>query len=395
VIIDKTNLKMQPSDKTFYESLCSDLPDTRRKSGKIHYLPFVLIGFILALLCGRKNRSSAQRFMANNHVFLCKATCFSAYRAISNAQLGRVLRTLDIVAFNKIVYAHYGVEIAELSPGEWVAFDGKDLRGSIDSQLSSRSEVLVHGIRHSDSGIVVQSFYEGDKESEKMVIRDLLKSSKLETKSVTLDALHSDPTTLEQIAGRGGQYIVQVKENQKELTKDLTSKARRLEVLDTIIEHDKGHGRVEKRTYQFYDIQNCLFDKRWEPCHLNALIVVNRHFEVIKSGKIMQEQSLYITNVAIIKEIKSVTSNLANGIRGHWTIENIHQIRDVTFKEDNIKTTRGIYSKTYAIMISLAVACLNKVKPNNFTALIEEFTDDKNKLLKFLHQIRLLKLFVT
>lgn len=380
---------MQPSDKTFYESLCSDLPDNRCKIGKIHFLPFVLAGFIIAIICGRKNRSSAQRFMSNNHDFLCKSTCFSAQKAISNAQLGRILRTLDIIALNKIVYAHYGVQIAELSPGEWVAFDGKDLKGSIDSQLSSRSEVLVHGIRHSDKSIVVQSFYEGDKESEKLAIRQLLKSSGLDSKSVTLDALHTDPTTLEQIASQGGQYIVQVKDNQKELTKDLTSKARRLDPLDTIIEHDKGHGRVEKRTYQFFDIKDCVFDKRWEPCHLNSLIVVNRHFEVIKSGKIMQEQSFYITNVAILGEIKNVTQNLAHGIRGHWTIENVHQIRDVTFKEDNIRTTRGIYSKSYAISISLALACLNKVKPDNFAALIETFIDKKDKLLEFLHQIKL------
>jgi predicted transposase YbfD/YdcC len=390
VIINKTNLKMQPSDKTFYESLCSDLPDNRRKIGKVHFLPFVLAGFIIAIICGRKNRSSAQRFMSNNHDFLCKATCFSAPRAISNPQLGRVLRNLDIVALNKIVYAHYGVEIAELSPGEWVAFDGKDLKGSIDSQLSSRSEVLVHGIRHSDRAIVVENFYEGDKESEKLAIRDLLKSSGLDSKSVTLDALHTDPTTLEQIVGQGGQYIVQVKGNQKELTKDLTSKARRLDVLNTIIEHDKGHGRVEKRTYQFFDIQNCIFDKRWAPCHLNSLIVVNRLFEVVKSGKIMKEQSFYITNVPILQDIKGITTNLAGGIRGHWSIENIHQIRDVTFKEDNIRTTRGIYSKSYAIVISLALACLNEVKPDNFAALIETFVDKKDKLLEFLHLIKLL-----
>lgn len=380
---------MQPSDKTFYESLCSDLPDNRHKIGKVHFLPFVLAGFIIAIICGRKNRSSAQRFMSNNHDFLCKTTCFFAPKAISNAQLGRILRNLDIKALNKIVYAHYGVEIAELSPGEWVAFDGKDLKGSIDSQLSSRSEVLVHGIRHSDSGIVVGSFYEGDKESEKLAIRELLKSSGLDSKSVTLDALHTDPTTLEQITAQGGEYIVQVKDNQKELTKDLASKARRLEALDTIIEHDKGHGRVEKRTYQFFDIQDCIFDKRWKPCHLNSLIVVDRHFEVIKSGKIMQEQSFYITNVAILQEdIKKITANLAQGVRGHWTIENVHQIRDVTFKEDKIRTTRGTYSKAYAIVITLAFACLNKVKPDNFAALIETFIDNKDKLLEFLHQIK-------
>ena len=176
-----------------------------------------------------------------------------------------------------------------MSPGEWVALDGKDLKGSIDSQLSSRSEVLVHAIRHSDRAIVVESFYEGDKESEKLAIRELLKSSKLDSKSVTLDALHTDPATLEQIAGQSGEYIVQVKDNQKELTKDLASKARRLDALNTIIEHDKGHGRVEKRTYQFFDIHDCVFDKRWIPCHLNSLIVVDRYFDVIKSGKVMKE----------------------------------------------------------------------------------------------------------
>ena len=91
-----------------------------------------------------------------------------------------------------------------------------------------------------------------------------------------------------------------------------------------------------------------------------------------------------------MQDIEAITTNLAQGIRGHWTIENVHQIRDVTFKEDNIRTTRGIYSKSYAIVISLAFACLNKVKPDNFAALIETFIDNKDKLLEFLHQIKLL-----
>ena len=90
------------------------------------------------------------------------------------------------------------------------------------------------------------------------------------------------------------------------------------------------------------------------------------------------------------EDIKKITANLAQGVRGHWTIENVHQIRDVTFKEDKIRTTRGTYSKAYAIVITLAFACLNKVKPDNFAALIETFIDNKDKLLEFLHQIKLL-----
>ena len=89
-------------------------------------------------------------------------------------------------------------------------------------------------VTHQNRQIVASSFYEGDKESEKVAVRELLKTSDLQSKSATLDALHTDPTTLEQIAGHGGHYIVQVKENQQELTKDLGSKARRLKSLDKL-----------------------------------------------------------------------------------------------------------------------------------------------------------------
>jgi predicted transposase YbfD/YdcC len=381
---------MQPSTKSFYDSLRLDIKDHRSNTGKKHNLAFVLFGFILGIITGRKKRASIQRFMKNNHSFLCKATGFDSERAISNPQLGRLLNGLDIKRLNEMVYEHYGVEISELETGDWVSIDGKDLKGSIDSQISTRSEVLVHGVKHSDRNIVANSFYEGDKDSEKIAVRNLLKETELESKSVTLDALHTDPTTLEQIASQGGQYIVQVKENQKELTKDLASKERRLPCLNTVNELDKGHGRLEKRTYQFFNIEDSIFDKRWKPCQLCTLIVVNRHFEYLKTGKIMEEKSFYISNVSIEQHTIPKTQNLAGGIRGHWSIENVNQIRDVAFKEDSIKTKRGNYSKAFAIAISLAFACLNKIKTTNFVATMEDFADNKLLLLDFLKNIKFL-----
>lgn len=378
---------MQPSTKSFYDTLSTELIDSRSNTGKQHNLFFVLVGFILGVISGRKERVSIHRFMKNNHSFLCKSTGFDAKSTISDVQLGRVLRGLDIKRLNEIVYAYYGVVIETLGTGEWVSMDGKDLKGSIDSQISSRSEVLVHSVRHSDKSIVASSFYEGDKDSEKIAVRTLLKESQLDSKSVTLDALHTDPTTLGQIAAKNGQYIVQVKGNQKELTQDLVSKKKRLESLNIIKELDKGHGRLEKRTYEFFNIEDCIFEKRWKPCKLSTLIVVNRHFEVLKTGKIMQEESFYISNVSLQNDTLVKTQNLAQGIRGHWSIENVNQIRDVAFKEDAIKTQRGVYSRAFAIIISLAFACLNKINPANFVETMEIFTDNKELFLVFLKNI--------
>ena len=381
--------KMQPSAKSFYASL-KELNDTRSVAGKRHDLAFVLCGFILGVMSNRKKRASVHRFMKNNHDFLCKVTNFAAKTTISNPQLGRLLRTLNVKELNEVVYAHYGVEISELSDGEWVSVDGKDLRGSIDVRESSRGEVLVHGVRHSDKKIVAESFYQGDKESEKLAVREMLKQTGLESKSVTLDALHTDPTTLEQIAGHNGQYIVQVKENQKELTKDLGSKVKRLESFGGLKEVDKAHGRLEQRAYDFYNIEGCVFEKRWAPCRLSTLIVVNRYFEELKSGKIMSEQSFYISNVSIVENTQSKIENLAQGVRGHWTIENVNQIRDVSFKEDDIKMKRGNYAKAFAVCVSLAFACLNQIKPANFIATMEGFADDKGAFGGGLRQINFL-----
>ena len=71
---DVNNALKEGVEKSFYESLKSDLVDTRGKQGQKHYLPFVVFGFILAILHKKQNKASIQRFMVNKHKLLCKLT---------------------------------------------------------------------------------------------------------------------------------------------------------------------------------------------------------------------------------------------------------------------------------------------------------------------------------
>ena len=209
--------------KSFYEDL-SQLSDLRGGQGKRYYLPYILATFILGILVGRKEVSSIHRYMENRHKFLSRLFNYRNKKVISRSQLPRVLRIIDWSEVNELTLKHFGVEIQSIED-EWIAVDGKTLRGSLTinekGHKSKQGEVQINAVRHGDGKLVAQTYYNGNKESEIIVTRDLLEDEALNSKSITLDALHTVPKTLEPIAQSSGRYLVQVKENQKELLSTL------------------------------------------------------------------------------------------------------------------------------------------------------------------------------
>lgn len=225
---------------------------------------------------------------------------------------------------------------------------------------------LVHLVSH--QGISIASdFYEGQKESEIVLARTLLKANDLSNVGVTLDALHCQTQTLELVVNQDGVYMVEVKENQTQLCADLRDHMALCAPTNTIQTYDKAHGRIEKRTYAFYDVSGVCFESRWQVAHIQRLIVVDRHFTKIKTGKISQERSFYITN--------SVTHNdgtLATALRGHWSIESGHWIRDVTYGEDSIRCSNRPRMKTLALLLSVAFSLTKQQTFPNIKAFHED-----------------------
>lgn len=371
---------------SFYNSLETALSDKRGKQGKKHYLPFVLMSFILGLISRRTNRLSAHRYMTNRFDWLCSLVGHQADRCVSYPQLGRIFRSVDVEQLNTLSIKYFGSKIEKISDTDWVAGDGKDLKGSLDkSENASRGDVLVRLITHKDKAVIAASFYQGNKESEIVTVRNLLDDNGLNDKNITLDALHTNPNTTEQIAAKGGHYLVQAKaEHQKELAKDLTSKARRLPCLAHFEDIEKGHGRLEKRIYDCYHIRDEHFEKRWQNSDLTTCIHVHRHFTELKTGKISEEKTFYITNAWLENAPKDKipkdrvlfqARNVCNAIRDHWGIEADNYVRDVSFEEDKCKAPKSKTSKVMAILRSVAIEWLKLQKTNNFKELAELFSD--------------------
>ena len=240
------------------------------------------------------------------HTFHRSALKYDAHAPISLSQLWRLFGQLDWHSWKMVNESLFGAMIyRELNGSEhesWKGVDGKELCGSIEAG-QTRGTNVVRVMEHGSCRVLAQSYYDGSKESEKNVVREFLSASP-EGEKFTMDALHTDPPTLELIHENEGKYITQVKDNQSGMKDELEAVPNYLPPVDKVQTHDKGHGRVESRCYWFYDLNHPLFkeclDERWQACGIKTLIRVYRKFTHIKTGKVEEQTSYYISNNAFI-----------------------------------------------------------------------------------------------
>ena len=92
----------------------------------------------------------------------------------------------------------------------------------------------------------------------------------------TIDALHCNPETTEQINKAGGSYLIQVKENQAELLRQCKKIYQEDLPLGVKEDVEKEHGRLTTRLGGTFKIDPTTLDKRWEPSGINTLVVLER-----------------------------------------------------------------------------------------------------------------------
>ena len=78
--------------------------------------------------------------------------------------------------------------------------------------------------------------------------------------------------------------------------------------------------------------------ERWQGCQIRTAIKVKRERIELKSGKNSIEESYYVSN-----EVGNY-EELAEAIRKHWQVETNNHIRDVSFKEDKMRSKKRNYS---------------------------------------------------
>lgn len=324
-------------ETTFYEELQKieglDLRDNR---GKRHNMSFVLLGLLIGLLRHRDgNLSSIHRSMENMHEDLCRFLSIDIERVISRAQLPRLLCKVNRKVFEDLIFKRYGI-ILKVEEKQWFSGDGKELRGSIDKG-DTRGEVVVQIVKHQGGQVAAQSFYNGTKESEKLCLRALIRDSGLCTQQITADALHLNPATTEPIEQAGGTFLIGLKENQKELLQDMKDHTTCFNAVARKKTIEKGHGRIDIRNYAAFEIREEYFEQRWDKSGFATLIMVERSRNILKTNHLSNETSFYISNA----NAKNYDDYFL-AIRNHWSVEVNNHYRDVTLKEDQLRTKKNL-----------------------------------------------------
>ncbi len=372
-----------PKLTTFVAKL-KKLTDKRDNRGKRHELDFVLAGVVLAIMSGRYYTSSIHRFIVNRIDWLCDTLGRPAAKAVSRAQLPRILAGVEWNGLNEIVFAQFGVKI-EVKGKEWHALDGKTLRG-----IPGQKDRVLLAVSHTERKIVAQKPLQGAKESEITAVREMLAETGLEKGDITLDALHFNPKTTKQSHQAGGRFVIQLKDNQPTLFGQMSQEATAAVPLGTVKSSEKSRGRLEIRQATFFNISHLKLDPRWDQSGLNTLIVMSRRTTEVAKEKSSAEVSFYCSNALFEPGDEQTQQELFIAIRKHWGIESDNYIRDVSFKEDAVRTKSGNQGQVLVSLRTLAISLFREAKIDNFQAALEKFCDCPEQFEVFLKQYRFL-----
>ena len=107
----------------------------------------------------------------------------------------------------------------------------------------------------------------------------------------------------------------------------------------------------------------------------------------VKTGIQIKEVSYYISN-AIVKDKQD--QELFRAVRRHWSIEVNNHIREVTFREDHLKTKEPLISQIMACCRTILINLLSKLPLDNIKAKLDAFADNLQMLLNWMSEINLL-----
>jgi hypothetical protein len=361
--------------------------DLRDNRGKTHNMSLVLCGLIFALLRGKDgNLSAIHRSMARKQKELCSFLNIDYQLVISRSHLPVFLKYVNVTFLGTLVFRYFGVHL-EVSAKVWLAIDGKELRGSI-LVGHTRGEAIVQAVTHTSRAVYAQGYYNGSKESERPVVESLLEDKTLAAQKLTMDSLHFTPAILNLIAKAKGTFVVGLKGNQCEIHEDMIQLTTLLKPNYQVFNRYKGHGRHETQHFKAFDISGEYFDKRWATVKFQTLIQVKRTRLETKRCKYSEETSYYMSNEKVTGQASSEV--LFKAVKEHWSVETNNNIRDVSLKEDSLKSIKKEVALSTSIIRTLITNMLEIVKPENIIAQFEDFCEDFKELETFIKRVNFL-----
>jgi len=297
-------------------------------------------------------------------------------RVPSYSTFQRVITGLD---FNELaaVFKEWASQFLHEDPQPWLAIDGKVIKGTItDAQTPYQNWVSLVSVFGVKSGIVLGAVsFESHKTNEITVVPQLIEQLGLKGAMFTLDALHCQKKTVQQIIDSENDYVIAVKGNQPSLLQAVKWVCQSEPPINSYQDSDHSHGRRVKRLVKVYPATD---DLKNQFKGLKRFISIER--EVEREGKHQTTLSYHISS------LEASARRFAHGIVEHrGGIENrLHWVKDVVFKEDESSITAGAGPQNFSILRNIAINVFSSQGFKSMTSAIRFVADEIPSLMKLL-----------
>ena len=357
---------------------------SREHNGYIHSVGRTLTIVILGTLCGLTDIEEIHQWAKTPRTREFMRENF-AISEIPTCRWMRVLLSLvDPKSLNERFTSWTTKLLPEFLDDLTVVFDGKTIcstgkMGEYDKPLHILSAYLA------EAGLTLSQKTVDEKSNEIPAMRELLKLIDVRGCMVTADALHCQTETAETIINCGGDYLLNVKGNQESLEADIedyVQDERLRSEMESKTTHEKNGGRIEIRTaFVSYNVS-------WMETHLPKWLglscfgAINRRFTA--KGQTSDEWHYYISSRKLSSE------DLLKYARNEWSIESMHWLLDVHFREDSCRLRDSNSNQNMNIIRKTALNFLRTYKNNTgtkqpFSRMMFACLLDCNEILKFIN----------
>lgn len=337
----------------------SEVTDPRVERTRDHLLLDIIVIAVCGVICGADNWVEIEAWGRE------KASWLKQFLELPNGipshdTFGRVFARLDAEAFQK-AFLKWVQAAYEVTEGQVVAIDGKQLRRSHDRRLGKAAIHMVSAWATQNCLTLGQRKVDA-KSNEITAIPKLLEVLALKGCIVTIDAMGCQKDIAQKIVDKEADYVLALKENQANLYRDVVDLFAHAQVThfrdldsDYAPTIEKDHGRIEIREcWTITDLKGFPYlhqASAWAA--LRTVVMVRRERRL--EDKTTVETAYYLSSLA-----KAAEPILA-ATRSHWGVENgLHWVLDCAFREDESRIRKDNAPQNFAVLRHIALNLLKQ-----------------------------------
>jgi predicted transposase YbfD/YdcC len=340
---------------SYFESLS----DPRHMRNRKHLLVDIVVIAVCGILCGSDGPTAIHRWADNRRDWLEKF--LSLPNGIPSRDcIRRLLMALKPESFQRCFedWIAHGTQTDNVGQKRLIAIDGKTCRRSHDASKELGAIHIVSAWA-SEDGIALGQVATEAKSNEITAIPELLKQIELTDSLITIDAMGCQKEIARAIVDGGGDFVINLKDNQPKLREAIeTHFNKHLELDLEYLQYrshetsESSHGRLDERSYFLTKIPaDFALKKEWPWIKaIGYSLRVTQHAD----GSETDETRYYILSRYLSGK------RFSEAVRGHWAIESMHWVLDVNFREDDSRTRERTLGNNLSWLRRFAVGLLKR-----------------------------------